>query len=491
MSKLSPLSESPEAIIQRRLLQIEAKRRGLSVPDPSLDRFRTNPSTLMTSPDPWQAELLHSQSRQIMLCCSRQSGKSTVTAALALKTALLDAPALILLLSPTLRQSGELFRDKVKRLYAELGKPVAIAQDSALTMELANGSRIISLPGTEETIVGYSGVKLLAIDEASLVEDSLYRSVRPMLAVSGGRLVALSTPRGKRGWFYNEWHGSGNWQRVRITAEECPRISVEFLAEERRSMGEDWYNQEYGCQFISGTDSPLFPSDWLVHSARAAAALTGKPRKAEAMGCDPGEGGANTAWAIVDHLGLIKLVSMKTPDTSVITSRTLALMREYGIPAEQVAFDRGGGGKQHVDRLREQGYNVRSIGFGEAVAPEPRRHPPRLGERIEQREDRYVYTNMRAAMYGCLRDLLDPSNGPGFGIPAEYAELRRQLAPMPLLWDREGRMRMLPKTKRDPSSTEQTLTDMLGSSPDESDALVLSCWAMLNKPKRITVGVMM
>jgi hypothetical protein len=45
---------------------------------------------------------------------------------------------------------------------------------------------------------------MLVIDEASRVDDTLYLAVRPLLAVSGGRLVALSTPFGKRGWFHDE-----------------------------------------------------------------------------------------------------------------------------------------------------------------------------------------------------------------------------------------------------------------------------------------------
>jgi hypothetical protein len=116
-------------------------------------------------------------------------------------------------------------------------------------MELANGSRIISLPGDEATIRGYSGVSLLIVDEASRVVDPLYYSIRPMLAVSGGRLIALSTPYGKRGWYWEEWTGEGPWTRVQITAHQCPRISAEFLAEEEKAIGERWYRQEYFCSF--------------------------------------------------------------------------------------------------------------------------------------------------------------------------------------------------------------------------------------------------
>lgn len=245
------------ATLSREVARLKAAV-GEHASDSLVEPLATDPAGLLEragmAPDPWQADLLRSDVRRVLLLCSRQAGKSTVAAALALKAALLEPPALVLLLSPTLRQSGELFRDKMKRLYTALGRPVSTIQESQLTMELANGSRVISLPGDEETIRGYSGVKLLIVDEAARVPDALYYSVRPMLAVSQGRLVCLSTPFGKRGWFHDEWHGTHPWQRVRITAEQCPRIDPAFLADERRALGPRWYAQEYGCEFMDTID---------------------------------------------------------------------------------------------------------------------------------------------------------------------------------------------------------------------------------------------
>lgn len=200
-------------------------------------------------PDSWQARVLRSASSRLLLNCSRQSGKSSITAILAVHTALYAAGSLVLLLSPSLRQSGELFK-KCLATYKDLGRPVSPESETALTLTLENGSRIVSLPGSKDgNIRGYSGVDLLVIDEAAWVADSLYMSVRPMLAVSGGRLMALSTPHGTRGWFYEAWRGGENWERFEVPATMCPRISEEFLAEERRNMGAWWYEQEYLCQF--------------------------------------------------------------------------------------------------------------------------------------------------------------------------------------------------------------------------------------------------
>jgi hypothetical protein len=223
-----------------------------------LEALTEDPVRILTNaglePDEWQAGVLRSDAQRMLLLASRQAGKSSVAAALALQTALLRPRSPVLLLSPSLRQSGELYR-KVVDLFGALGRPMGVSAESALRLELSNGSRVVSLPGDEKNIRGFSGVALLIIDEAARVEDALYCSVRPMLAVSQGRLAALSTPFGKRGWFHDEWHGEGEWERVKITAEQCPRISPQFLAEERRALGERWFNQEYRCEFSECLDA--------------------------------------------------------------------------------------------------------------------------------------------------------------------------------------------------------------------------------------------
>jgi len=222
------------------------------LPHPLLSQLRQDPSQTLRAaglcPDPWQEQWLRTSAERRLLLAGRQTGKSTLAAALAVQVALVQAQALILLLSPTQRQSGELFR-KVIDLFDRLGRPVAATVENARTLELVNGARIISLPGEEGTVRGFSGVALLIIDEAARVADALYYAVRPMLAVSHGRLVALTTPFGQRGWFYDEWQGTGGWERIKVTAEECPRIAAAFLQEEQQALGERWYRQEYLCSF--------------------------------------------------------------------------------------------------------------------------------------------------------------------------------------------------------------------------------------------------
>jgi Terminase large subunit, T4likevirus-type, N-terminal len=213
--------------------------------------------------DGWQREALRSKAKQTILLCSRQSGKSTTTAMMALHEALFHEAALVLMLAPAQRQSQELFLKLKAHINNLATLPAEIIEESALKLTLSNGSRVICLPGDEKTIRGYSGVSLLICDEASRIPDALYYAVRPMLAVSGGRIVLLSTPFGKRGFFHHEWtQGGDDWQRVRVTARDCPRISPEWLEEEKRTIGEWWFAQEYNCEFVDTLDQ-VFASKYI------------------------------------------------------------------------------------------------------------------------------------------------------------------------------------------------------------------------------------
>jgi len=128
-------------------------------------------------PDEWQAEVLRYEGKRLLLNCSRQSGKSTTTATKALHTGIYRPKSLILLVSPSLRQSRELFI-KVKEAYNNMEVRPGLTEDNRLSMVLANGSRIVSLPSDQSTVRGFSGVTMILEDEASQVKDDFYRAIK-------------------------------------------------------------------------------------------------------------------------------------------------------------------------------------------------------------------------------------------------------------------------------------------------------------------------
>ena len=157
------------------------------------------------------------------------------------------------MVSPSARQSGEFVR-KAAEFARRLGVRTKGDGDNELSLLFPNGARIVGLPGSEATVRGFSAVSLLLVDEASRVSDDLYKALRPMLAVSDGTLWLMSTPFGKRGFFYEAWaKGGRDWMRVRVPANECPRIPKAFLKEERETMGDRWFRQEYLCEFVDSS----------------------------------------------------------------------------------------------------------------------------------------------------------------------------------------------------------------------------------------------
>lgn len=214
----------------------------------AIDRLRWRP-------DPWQAGMLRSRSRKQILNCARQSGKSTSTAVLALHTAIYQPGALILLIAPAQRQSRELFA-KVTDFLALLEPAQVLSEDNKLSCTLQNTSRIVSLPGDPKTVRGFSAPALVIEDEAAQVDDAMTAAIRPMLAVSNGRLILMSTPFGRRGHFFETWtNGNEEWDRIEIKATDCPRITPEFLASERSEIGELMFEQEFLCKFVDSNTS--------------------------------------------------------------------------------------------------------------------------------------------------------------------------------------------------------------------------------------------
>jgi hypothetical protein len=238
----------------------EVRRRDLKDKTQEVVEFAR--SRLGFFPDPQQEELLRSgekSGRQVIdlphshrriVNCTRQWGKSTVAAVVAVHRAYFRAKSLVVVACPTEKQSAELVW-KARDFMTKLGLRQRRDGSNRISLRFPNGSRIVGIPGKEATLRGFSAVSLLIIDEASRVDDAVYKALRPMLAVGNGDLWLLSTPFGKRGFFYENWAGGGeDWVRTAVPATECSRITDGFLEQERRQMGDLWFRQEYLCEFI-------------------------------------------------------------------------------------------------------------------------------------------------------------------------------------------------------------------------------------------------
>ncbi len=208
-------------------------------------------TTLKFQPDPTQDRVLENIPRRLILNCNRQWGKSTVSAILLAHRAIFQSQSFSIILGPSERQSAETLRKVAGFLHDAQVKFVSDKVNRRSLYLPANGLRIVALPSSDGKVRGFSKVNLLVIDEASRVPDSLYYALRPSLAVSHGDVVLVSTPFGKRGFFYTDFHNTADqsWERYTVPASQCPRIPAAFL-EQERAIGDEYYAQEYDCQFI-------------------------------------------------------------------------------------------------------------------------------------------------------------------------------------------------------------------------------------------------
>lgn len=215
---------------------------------------------LQIEPDSKQLAILQGRHRRLLINCTRQWGKSTITAAVALHRLLKDPGKTVVVLCPVQRQSNifvAIFKEFVRRL----GMRPRGDGENRCSCRLPNGSRIVGLPGRSgDTIRGFTLIMLI-VDEAARLTDPVFFSAYPSVSRTQADIWALSTPLGRRGFFYDYWaHGGDEWQRVQAPATECPRIPSEELERARRALGDDWVRQEYLCQFID-IEGAIFDRD--------------------------------------------------------------------------------------------------------------------------------------------------------------------------------------------------------------------------------------
>lgn len=232
------------------------------MPRPSLifDAVLFAKTQLNFIPDPRQKLVLDTQIHRGILNCSRQWGKSTICALKAVHHAVTVKNANVIIVSPSERQSSELVR-KARSFATRLTTELKTDGFNRNSIVFPNGSRIVGFPASNERLRGFSA-SLLIVDEAAHVADDLYNTVRPFLAATNGDLWLMSTPNGKRGFFFDTWmNGDPQWTRISVPADQCDRITKKFLAEERSRMSASQFAQEYLCQFGDSESSLFCPDD--------------------------------------------------------------------------------------------------------------------------------------------------------------------------------------------------------------------------------------
>jgi hypothetical protein len=230
---------------------------GVMASDP-VESFR-----LMTGDDPleWQVPYLR-EWRDCAVLKGRQVGASTSGASKAVRKCFLRGRTLAAIVSPSLKQSTEV-KERARSHCDRLG--VKLARDSESVIEFPNGSRIMSLPGTAKSVRGWSA-DLLILDEAAYLDKETFLAARATVAATGGQAIVQSTPESPYGHFYEFYSEAVDYLdsfledgasadptiravRFRVSSEDVPTISRDFLDSERKQLNDDDYAREYLGRF--------------------------------------------------------------------------------------------------------------------------------------------------------------------------------------------------------------------------------------------------
>ncbi len=239
--------------------------------------------------------------RYSIVCAGRQVGKSLTVAAYALWKCITVPNTFVVIVSPTERQSKELFRRIIEFCAYNDMLYESVVDPKSDEVKFTNGGRIVSLPG-RGAITGYTGVDIVIVDEAGLPElpDKVFSDVVPMLLAKHGKLILLGTPRGKTTRFYEYWN-SPLFAKLHVPTrmnKKLPNLN-EFLESERRRCTVVEYQQEYEGVFMD-MESAFIPSRYIDAAIEDYEyALQKDPRRRYYCGVDWGRFSDQTVIVVV------------------------------------------------------------------------------------------------------------------------------------------------------------------------------------------------
>jgi phage FluMu gp28-like protein len=313
-------------------------------------------------PFPYQEKLLRDNSKRIVACMGRQTGKTTINAIRAIHFAYCNPKTLVLIVSPSLRQSMIMFDRILDLIYSNPWLPKSVIRKTRTLIHLDTGSRIIALPCSANLLRGYT-VHMCIMDEASFMpEEVITQVIFPMLSTTDGYAIFLSTPWGRDHFFYRAFVDP-NYSVHKVKSSECPLVTKEFLEEQRRNMTPEAYKMEYEAEFVEAATSwfsqdlirsCIDPELELQHDIEA----LGPQKGIFFGGCDVGKLQDYSVFVAVRKEGdLIKLVFLKefpleTPYSHVIG---FIVRTNKKFHFNKILIDKSGVGEAVTEEIKAQG----------------------------------------------------------------------------------------------------------------------------------------
>jgi len=315
--------------------------------------------------DPWQKEYIETKGNCFLLC-GRQVGKTAAMSIKFGKRAATTPNRVVLMLAYTEKQAYNLFFKTLMYLMAVYPKKVKRGADKPTKhqIKLTNGSIIMCYAAglTGEGVRTYT-VTDLVIDEAAPMKREVFVATTPMLSVTKGSLDISSTPRGKEGYFY-ECSLKDNFTKFYISAEECPRHDKEFLEEEKKTMSDLEYAQEYKAEFLSNL-LQFFPEELIEELCDQKRRDSIMPARDYFYGADVARKGKDEFTHEIlerkDNGNLIHVENIMTKNVPIPENvrKIIELNLQYNFKKEYI--DSGGMGITVCDLLRENSANKHKV----------------------------------------------------------------------------------------------------------------------------------
>ncbi len=209
--------------------------------------------------DSWQKEVI-SYRGNMTIITGRQCGKSTAVSQLAGERAARNSNEFILIGASVIDQT-ELIFWKIKAYMHEKHRDKVI-KETLHFMELKNGSKIICVPvgDTGNSMRGYTATMLI-LDEAAIIPDRAWEAIEPIISITKGQIVLLSTPQQKEGFFYKA-SINPNYKTIKVSARDCPRHRKEFLDQKEAELSPVAFATEYLGEFIDDYNRK-FSEEWI------------------------------------------------------------------------------------------------------------------------------------------------------------------------------------------------------------------------------------
>jgi len=210
--------------------------------------------------DPWQEELLKTKG-DVTVVSGRQCGKTTGVSLLISKEALNIPNSYILIGAYVIEQAEHVFWKIKDYMFAKHEKQIK-GRPTLHFMELKNGSKIIckAVGDTGASMRGPT-VTMLVLDEAAFIPDRAWVAIEPVISVSKGRTILLSTGQCKTGFFYKSTLNK-NVKQFHVSARDCPRHTKEFLDRKERELSAVAFAQEYLGEFLDDYNRK-FTKEWI------------------------------------------------------------------------------------------------------------------------------------------------------------------------------------------------------------------------------------